>query len=289
MSPFMWLGLFSVPLLLLWPRGTASQRMHLRVISLVWLACMGVVFGVNAGFIEWRAGWTVGPRYLVVCAPFFAFGGVLLLERLSAGSRIRRAIFRGVGGGLALAGVLAIGTVGLEYDTLPETIARPFAQFTIPLARAGFVPHHIGEWFGWTSTTLWYVACAALVLAPVVGTLAYLPGDRARTAALRAGAFVAALALGMVPAFSTPEDGSALFVLHPSTASFPLAWEPPGRDRLTKLREEAERYGTRGIGPCLWYRVSDLERTLNEPGPAARDEARAKTALPRDRCPRAWF
>jgi hypothetical protein len=290
MSPFMWLGLFSVPILLLWPPGTAtaSQRTHLRVISVVWLALMAVVFGVNAGFIEWRAGWTVGPRYLVVCAPFFAFGGVLLLERLASGSRLRRAVCRGAGGGLALAGVLTIGAVGLEYDTLPETIARPFAQFTIPLARAGFVPHHVGEWFGWSSTTLWYIACAAMILAPIVGTLAFSPGDRARTMSLRAGVFVGALALGMVPAFSTPEDGTALFVLHPSTATFPQGWEPPGRDRLTKLREEAERYGTRGIGPCLWYRVSDLEKALNEPGPAARDESRAKT-VPRDRCPRAWF
>src|SRR5262249_25332948 len=74
MSPFMWLGFLGVPLLLVSPKGTPSARLHMRVITVMWFACMAVVMGVNAGFVEWRAGWTVGPRYLVVCAPFFAFG-----------------------------------------------------------------------------------------------------------------------------------------------------------------------------------------------------------------------
>jgi hypothetical protein len=288
MSPFMWLGLLSVPLLFVSPRGTWSQRQHLRIISVVWLACMAVVIGVNAGFVEWRAGWTVGPRYLVVCAPFFAFGGALLLERVAHGSRSRRALCRGVAGGLALAGVLTIGTVGLVYDTLPETIARPFAQFSIPMVRAGLVPHHIGEWFGWTSITPWYVVCVAMLLAPMVAALWPSPGDTGATLLRRASAFVVALGIGMVPAFSTPEDSTPLFKLHPSVAGLAAGWEPPGRDRLTALREEAERYGTRGIGPCLWYRVADLERTLDQDGAAAKDESRARV-VPRDRCPKARF
>src|SRR5262249_44191485 len=108
MSPFMWLGLLGVPLPVFLPSRTTptGHRRHVRIISLVWLALMSVVCGVNAGFIEWRAGWTVGPRYLVVCTPFFAFGGALALERLAEGSRGRRAIARGIGGGLALAGIL---------------------------------------------------------------------------------------------------------------------------------------------------------------------------------------
>ena len=66
-----------------------------------------------------------------------AFGAVCALERLAGGANgSRRAMARGLGGGLALAGVLAIGTVGLVYDTLPESISRPFAQFSIPMIRA---------------------------------------------------------------------------------------------------------------------------------------------------------
>ena len=290
MSPFMWIGLIGAPIVLFWPKGPPSERTHLRVITVVWLACMAVVIGVNAGFVEWRAGWTVGPRYLVVCAPFFAFGGAVALERLSQGPRWKRALARGVGGGLALAGVVTIGTVGLLYDTLPETIARPFAQFTIPLVRVGLVPHHVGEWFGWTSTTLWYVVCAAMLLAPIVtGLVAWWPGERRGDVLARASAFVLAFALGMVPALTPPDDSSSLFVLHPSTAPLASGWEPPGRDRISLLREEAERYGARGKGPCLWYRIADLERVLNQQAQAARDDARAKNAIPKDRCPKLVF
>jgi hypothetical protein len=288
MSPFMWIGLLGAPIVLIWPKGPASHRTHMRVITIVWLACMTIVFGVNAGFVEWRAGWTVGPRYLVVCAPFFAFGGVVVLERL-AQSRSKRALARGIGGGLALAGVVTIGTVGLVYDTLPETIARPFAQFTIPMTRVGLVPHHVGEWFGWNSTTPWYIVCGAMLLAPIVAGLAWHPGERRREIASRAGAFVVAFAAGMAPAFSPPDDSSALFVLHPSTAWLATTWEPPGRDRISLLREEAERYGSRGKGPCLWYRIGELERVLRQDTQATRDDARAKGAVPKEQCPKLTF
>ncbi len=288
MSPFMWIGLLGVPLLLLSPKGPPSHRGQVRMASAVWPALMAIVFGVNAGFVEWRAGWTVGPRYLVVCAPFFAFGAALALERFACASRARRALARGVGGGLALASVLSIGTVGLVYDTLPETIARPFAQFTIPMVRVGLVPHHVGEWFGWSSTTLWYVVCALMLLAPIVAALWHQPGERRGETVARFVSFVCALAVGMVPAFSPPEDDSKLFVLHPSTRMLATGWEPQGRDRITQLRERAERYGTRGIGPCLWYRVADLERVIGQDAQAARDEARARV-LPRERCPKQWF
>src|SRR5262249_24063575 len=148
MSPFMWLGLLGVPLLLLSPKGPPGERRRLRIATIVWFACIAIVFGGNAGFVEWRAGWTGGPRHLVGCAPFFAFGATCALERFAHGSTQRRALARGLGGGLALASIVTIGSVGLIYDTLPETIARPFAQFSVPMARVGLVPHHIGEWFG---------------------------------------------------------------------------------------------------------------------------------------------
>jgi hypothetical protein len=288
MSPFMWIGLAGIPLVLVWPRGSASQRMHMRALTLAWALCMAMVIGVNAGFVEWRAGWTVGPRYLVVCAPFFAFGAAVALERMAHGSRARRAIARGIGGGLALAGVVTIGTVSLLFDTLPENIARPFAQFAVPLMRVALVPHHIGEWFGWDSVTLWYIACGAMLLAPIVAGMWYQPGERRVETASRMFMFAAAFAAGMVPALTKPDDGSELFVVHPSVP-FIGGWEPTGRDRISKLREDAERFGTRGIGPCLWYRVADLERVLNQPQQAFRDEARAKNTIAKDRCPKMRF
>jgi len=288
MSPFMWLGLFAIPMMILTPKGPPSVRSSLRVATLVWGAACAALIAVNAGFVEWRAGWTVGPRYLVACGPFFAFGAACLMERIAGSNRGRRAIVRGVGGGLALASVLTIGTVGLVFDTLPENISRPFAQFSIPMMLTGFVPHHVGEWFGWESTTLWYLVCGAMLAAPVVAGL-WPTGEGRRAYLVRASFFVLTLAGGLVPAFYPPPlDGSPLFVLFSGTRGFIPVWEPAGRDRITLLRAEAERFGTRR--PCMWYHLSDLERVLGNEAQATRDEAKTvSSGVARYQCPRRLF
>jgi hypothetical protein len=283
MSPFMWIGLVGVPLLILSPYGAPEAKRSLRSATFVWFLACSTLMGVNAGFIEWRAGWTVGPRYLVPCAPFFAFGAACAMERISGASRTRRAMVRGFGGGLALASVLTIGTVGLVYDTLPENIARPFTQFSLPMAWLGFVPHHVGEWFGFSSTTFWYVCCAALLLAPTVPAL-WPSGDGGKRYGLRVGLFVVACAAGLVPAFVPAEDGTPLFVVHKDTRGFLPVWEPPGRDRITLLRNEAERYGPRR--PCIWYQLGDLDRIAGMDSQALADETKAKALRDYARCPR---
>jgi hypothetical protein len=286
MSPFMWLGLIAIPLLIVSPKGPPSVRRSLRAATFVWGLSCAALIAVNAGFVEWRAGWTVGPRYLVACGPFFAFGAACAMERIAGSSSRRRAIVRGLGGGLALASVLTIGTVGLIYDTLPENIARPLAQFSIPMMLTGFVPHHVGEWFGWDSTAFWYIVCAAMLAAPMVAGL-WPTREGKRLYIARVVFFVTGLAAGLVPAFyPAPLDGSPLFVLFSGTRGFIGGWEPAGRDRITLLRNEAERYGTRR--PCLWYHLSDLERVLGNEAQATRDEAKT-VGTPRDRCPRHLF
>ena len=285
MSPFMWLGLLAVPLVILSPKGSPSRRRALRVATLVWALGCAALFGVNAGFIEWRAGWTVGPRYLVACAPFFAFGAACGMDRMARGHPGMRAIVRGLGGGLALASILTIGTVSLVFDTLPENIARPFAQFSIPMMWTGFVPHHVAEWFGWSSTTFWYIACGAMLAAPMVASL-WPTRDGARLYIARIVLFVFGLSAGLVPAFyPAPADNTPLFVLFSGTRGFIPGWEPSGRDRITLLREEAERYGPRR--PCLWYQIGDLERVLGNEGQALLDADRAKIPRPVT-CPRKW-
>ncbi len=285
MSPFMWLGLLAIPLLMWSPRGDASVRRSLRRVTPVWALACAALLGVNAGFVEWRAGWTVGPRYLVVFAPFFAFGAACTLERLARDGAMRRAAVRGLAGGLALASVLSIGTVGLLYDTLPTTMERPFAQFSIPLLRTGFVPHHVGEWFGWNSTSLVYIACACLLAAPLAAGL-FVAKERGLPWALRALSFGVALAVGLAPALSKPNDGSELFVLQRDTRGFLAIWEPTGRDRITQLRAQAEQQGA--SDPCLWLHLGELERILGNTTQASRDEGRAGPTA-RSQCSRFWF
>jgi hypothetical protein len=288
MSPFMWIGLLGIPLLVMAPPGDAPIKRSLRRVTLVWALACAVLIGVNAGFVEWRAGWTVGPRYLVVFAPFFAFGSACALERIARESAGMRAIVRGASGGLALASVLAIGTVGLLVDTLPTTIERPLAQFAIPMLRAGFVPHHVGEWLGWRSTALVYLACACILSAPLVSGL-FIAKEKLGLWTLRGFAFAFALVLGLLPAFSKPSDGSELGVLHRDTRGFLAIWEPEGQDRITRLREHAERTEREGRSePCEWLRLADLERSVGNNAQALRAEVRAGSVT-RAQCPRSWF
>src|SRR5205823_4534108 len=186
---------------------------------------------------------------------------------------------RGIAGGLALASVAQMGFVALVYNTFPETVSRPLAQMALPLVRAGFVPHHAGELVGWDGATFWYVVVACLAVASALA--AFWPlGDRVRTYALRVVCVAAFGAVALLPAFSWPAqdeggDGSG------DVRFFAMQWEPPGRDRISALREEADRWGPRG--PCLWHRLADLERLVHWDYEAERDEARAG-ATTRDAC-----
>jgi hypothetical protein len=284
MSPFLALGLLAFPFGLLWPSGsTRRARRVVRVASFVWLVCMATLLAVNAGIIEWRAGWSVGPRYQGAAPPFYAFGAVVALEAISRRVRGAREPLRALAGGLALASVVTIGTVGILFDTLPEVIVRPFVQVAIPMIRTGFVPHHLAEPLGWTSTTPWYIALGCLLAAPLVAGLA-LPRLRPAYAS-RVVVLAAVFVTGMIPAFSVPEGADAIHVPN-EVPWFMAMWEPAGRDRITLLRAEAERYGARR--PCLWYKVADLERSANLPQQATQDEQRARGADRRS-CPRLFF
>jgi hypothetical protein len=279
MSPFMWLALLVIPVVLLSTHGPVTLRRSRRASAIVLSLVLLAMFGVAAGIMEWRGGWTVGPRYLAGAPPTAAFAAALVLQTFAARGPAWRSVARGIAGGLAIASVLSIGLVGLVYDTLPEALPRPLAQFALPFVYLGFVPHHIGEWFGWNSTTPWYIACAAMLAA--VGVAVLLPAAESRRAFLfRLVCVVVAAGAGLAPAFTRPEDGSALLELHPSVQGLATSWEPPGRDRITLAREDAERYGPRR--PCPWYHLADLDRIGGRAGDALRDETRAKAM--RDRC-----
>jgi hypothetical protein len=229
--------------------------------------------------VNWRGGWVIGPRFFGAAPPFFAYGAVCALEWIARRARIARAVARGVAGGLAIASAAQIGFVALVFNTLPEDVTRALPQVALPLARAGFVPHHALELLGVTSYVVFWVIVGILALALLVAAFAW-EGDRWWTYAARVVVVIGACWLGLRPAFSEPtlEEGGD----KGASARRWLAqvWEPPGRDRLTKLREDAERFGPRR--PCLWYKLADLERGLDWMIEADRDEKRAGT--PRDQC-----
>lgn len=278
-SPFMLLGLGSFLLLRMRVSGGPFERSKrwwaARVVTLTMVA----LWAISAGFGNWRGGWTVGPRYLAAAPPFFAFAGLLTLEWLAHFGPRMRAIARGIAGGLALASVLTIGTVGLLYDTLPENITRPLTQFAIPMMRAGYVPHHVGEWFGLNGIEPWYVIAAAMIFATVMPVLFLAPEYKKRHV-LRIATASLFFAGAMVPAFTKPTEIEQHVALN-EVRSLMAGWEPQERDRISRLRLEAERRGPRG--PCYWYRLADLERSIDLVAEAERDERRA--SAPRTQCP----
>jgi hypothetical protein len=90
---------------------------------------------------------------------------------------------------------------------------------------------------------------------------------------LRGVVFAATFSLAMLPALSQPGPDEPGDLGEHSRHSFASGWQPAGRDRITALREDAERYGPRR--PCLWVRVAQLETMIGMRAEAARDEAKA--------------
>ena len=283
-SPFMWLGLLAVPFGIFFASGFPREREQGRVANFAWMFAMLCLWVPISAAVNWRGGWTLGPRFFGGAPPFFGFGALFALEHLSRRSGLRRGILRGIAGGLAIASIVELGFVGLVYNTYPETVTRPLTQMALPLARVGFVPHHAAELFGWKSSTFFYLVVGCLFVAALLAAL-WPAGDGKKVYALRLTLVIVACVLGLRPAFSDPEPdeiGDGAGDLH----FFVASWEPAGRDALSLLRPEAERFGPRG--PCLWHRIANLEHIVHMDSEAARDEARAGST-PASSCKSAPF
>ena len=273
-SPFMWLGLLAIPFGVVLTYGTRRERRVRRLANVTWMLLMLVLWVAISCAVNWRGGWTVGPRFFGCAPPFFAFGAACALEWVARRGRAWRAIARGLAGGLALASVVQMGVVSLLFNSMPEDVTRPLPQIAIPLIRAGFVPHHAAELVGWISPVFWYVVLGCMGAATLLAAL-WPERDRWWTFVIRAAVVPLAFVLAVRPAFSEPGpdepgDGTG------TRRWFALGWEPAGRDRVSTLREQAERFGPRR--PCLWYKLADVERLVELTAEAERDEKRATVA-----------
>jgi hypothetical protein len=274
-SPFMWLGLLAIPFAIVVGFGTTRERAQRRDATVAWMLTMLALWTTVSAAINWRGGWTIGPRYLGAAPPFFAYGALCAFEAIAGDSHLRRAVVRGIAGGAALASVVTIGIVGMHFNTIPEEFTRPLVQLTLPMAMAGFVPHHALEWFGATSGTFWYFAAACALGAG--GIAAFAPWqERGGTWPLRAAVAVAVFVMAMGPAFSAPELAEQRDLGAHARRSFVDMWRPQGRDRVTRLRAEAEANGAQQL--CTWEHLAAMERLVNLPE-AARDDAKANRAV----------
>jgi hypothetical protein len=282
-SPFMWLGLLAIPVVLFFRRPGTDPTGRLRRATIAWTVTMLLLFLTVSAAINWRAGWAIGPRYLGAAPPFFAFGAVCALEQLSWKGGRMRMLSRSLAGGFALASVLQSGLVSLVYNTLPEAFTRPLTQFALPMVRAGFVPHHAGELFGYSSATFWYVVAGCLGLAALVAAL-WPARERLHIWLMRVMLTAGLFAVAIRPAVSEPREGEMICTTGnhcddlPSSRHFwPIIWEPAERNRLTLLRESASKPGNH---QCDWARLAHLERILGLEAEAKSDEARAQGVTP---------
>jgi hypothetical protein len=277
-SPYMWLGLLAIPVVLWFRRDGTDPQGRLRRATIAWTSMMLLLFVTVSAAVNWRAGWAIGPRYLGAAPPFFAFGAVCALEQFSWKGAKHRLIARSLAGGLAIASVVQSGLVSLIYNTLPEAFTRPLTQFAIPMMKTGFVPHHAGEIFGHPSATFWYWVAGCLVLAAIVAAL-WKARDRIHVWAMRVVLTLGVFAVGIRPAMSKPKDDDMICTtgnhcddLAWGQHFFPSIWEPADRNRIAPLREKAQKPGEH---PCLWHQLARMERTLGWEAEAKADEAQA--------------
>jgi hypothetical protein len=236
-SPFMFLGLAALAMSLFSVSSRSRRwRAHLgagfAIMLALWLAV--------SAFVSWRGGWTIGPRFFGAAPPFFAFFALVGLEVVAARGATWRTSARAVAGGLALAGVLSLGLVGLFVSSLPEGVERPFVDVVVPFTLAGLAPHHLAELVGIPGFRPFFLVVAALVGAGlwplVVGA-----GERLPRALARFALAMLVLGAGLVPALLPNANAESVQAARDARTFYAQYWEPEGGSRMHELAKRREQ------------------------------------------------
>lgn len=153
------------------------------------IAVMYLAFQSSINF--WRAGWSLGPRYITALLPFL---WVPIAVAAAAADRNRQYWpLRALVVGLAVVGVVVYALSCAEYPHFPEKFDNPLYEVTLQLIADGRAPYNLGFAVGLTgfASLLPYL----LVLAAVVVWLA-VP-DRSRVLSGGTGIIVAASILAL--------------------------------------------------------------------------------------------
>ncbi len=227
LTPFLVFAALGLPRLLA-RRGTRAD-------ALASLLVVALSIGAILVMRIWRGGWTLGPRYLALTVPFFAWWAMEAFGWLA--TRARFAAYA-LALGTCAAGLVASGIPSVYYPHLPEELTRPLPQLFAVLLAHGYAPK------------------AALGCLDVHGGLAMLPlaalalaglGLLVHRASARANGGLdgrAARALGLSLA-SAAVAGVALLPTALGPAETPAVvdarafvtehWQPAGHDRAAQL------------------------------------------------------
>ncbi|HJL15712.1 MAG TPA: hypothetical protein RMH99_08655 [Sandaracinaceae bacterium LLY-WYZ-13_1] len=243
--------------------GVLLWRRYARVDALVALV---VFFGTLAGIAvmnNWRGGWTVGPRYLVLVYPFLAWATLRGLEPL-----VRRApkVAASIAVGATAAGLVLSGVPSAYYPHYPIEVDRPVTQVVSVLIDHGYAPYTfanlLGVYGGWSMVPLGGLAVAALAWV----VLAHR--DRLGRAVAALGGALVATAI-CVPLLIDPRPG------HPevrdAVALITRTWKPAGHDAAARLAARLDA----DAPPSSYRRLAALYEAEGRDREARRARARA--------------
>jgi hypothetical protein len=183
----------------------------------------------------WRGGWTIGPRYLALTVPFFAWWALEALGWLATRARL---VAYALALGTCAAGLVASGIPSVYYPHIPEEITRPLPQLFAVLVTHGYAPKTALGWLdvhgGIAMIPLAVVALLALGGLVVGASTAVrrrrVPWALGLTVAAMSSGVVALLPSGLGPAETRPVVEARAFVTE--------HWQPAGHDRAARLEAE---------------------------------------------------
>lgn len=236
-------GLFPLtPILIFGVLGLFMLVMSRRERADGWVAVASVMLTTLAisTMNNWRGGWTIGPRYLVVVYPFLAWGALVGLEPL-----VRRAprTTGAIALGLTTAGIVLSGAPSAYYPHYPAEIDRPLSQVVRVLIEHEYAPFTLANVVDVHGTAsmipLALVGVAALVLV-AFGARTWWE----RGVASIGGALVATMVCWPLALDPRPDDPQ----VRAAVGLITRTWEPSGHDDASQLaralrgEEDAEGY-----------------------------------------------
>ncbi len=227
-------------------RARRTRLDGLTVIGLFTLTLLGIAVMNN-----WRGGWTIGPRYLVLVYPFLGWAALLGLERL--GRRGPRATAAFAVGATAV-GLLLSGVPSAYYPHYPIPVDRPVTQIVTVLVAHDFAPYALANVAG-IHGTLSMLPLAALAVGALAWVVLAARDRRTRAVAVIGGAAVALVIAA--PLLVDPRPGAP--EIDEARAFITRSWTPEGHDRAARAevelraspsaegyRRQADRYRAEG-------------------------------------------
>lgn len=249
-------------------RRPLTRRDGWTCISLFALTLLGIAVMNN-----WRGGWTIGPRYLVLVYPFLGWAALFGLEPLV---RKRPRVAAALAVGATITGLVLSGIPSAYYPHYPIPVDRPLSQIVSVLVAHDFAPYALlnrFEIYGGAS-----MLPLALVFVGALGMVLWAGRThRVRIAGLFGGlAFAAALIwpLTIDPAPDDPEIRDAV-------ALITRTWDPSGHDRASRLarrlHEDGDANGYRELAD-VYEREGRLREAQQARAQAARLDSQALLA-----------